>query len=341
MRLRLRRGSAPSTRRQHRGVARRRRAARAMASLAVLAGAGCASGGGEPDAAPKPPQGAVVELAAESFPLDGAPWGVAIDGDTIWVSDTSRGALLRIDAISGNLRDRIATGAPDPRDTGVALDAGELWVANLGGTVGVLDAATGEPSARVPTGEGEPASVSLDDRWAWVPTHGPGGGLVRLDRADPALDPLAVALPESGFAAAVSDGTVWVAGLERRVFAVDAATGDVERTIDVGGAPRGVAVAAGDVWVSLRDERSVVRIDEATGDVVARIETGGQPWPIAAGRDMVWVATLEGRLLGIDPSRNAVTARATIGMEARAVAVADAVVWVTSQRAALTRVTTR
>lgn len=256
----------------------------------------------------------------------------------MWVSDAARGAVLQIDAASGEVLGEIAAGAPDPRDTGLALAGGQLWVANLGGSVGVIDLATGQPVARAATGDGEPAAVVLDDRWAWVPTHGPGGGLVRLDRDDPQREPLTLTLPESGFAAALSNGTVWVAGLEGRVFAVDAATGSVARTIDAGAAPRGIAVADGDVWVSLRDERAVVRIDPATGDETARIDTGGQPWPVAAGGDTVWVATLEGTLLGIDTATNTVTARATVGSDTRGVAVTEDAVWVTSQSGSVTRV---
>ena len=318
-----------------------RLAAGAMVSVAVvLTSTACASDGGQqPNAAATTQQPEVLDLAAVTFPVAGAPWGVAVDGESVWVSDAARGLLLQIDATSGDVLAEVATGAPDPRDTGLALREAQLWVANLGGTVGVVDIATGQAVARASTGRGEPAAVALDDQWAWVPTHGPGGGLVRLDRDDPLLDPLTVMLPESGFAAEVSDDTVWVAGLDRRLFAVDPATGTVQRTIDVGGAPRGVAVADGDVWVSLRDERAVVRIDAATGVEIARVDTDGQPWPIAAGHNTVWVATLEGRLLGIDAATNAITAQAAVGTEARGVAVTDRTVWVTSQSGSVTRVT--
>lgn len=307
----------------------------------ALSSAGCASDGDLQSDTTSTTPGRVVELAAETFPVAGAPWGVAVDAGAVWMSDAARGVVLQIDAASGEVLGEIATGAPDPRDTGIALADGQLWVANLGGSVGVVDLATGQPVARAATGEGEPAAVVLDDRWAWVSTHGPGGGLVRLDRDDPQGDPLLLTLPESGFAAALSNGTVWVAGLERRVFAIDAATGSVARTIDAGAAPRGIAVADGDLWVSLRDERAVVRIDAATGDEIARIDTGGQPWPIAADRDTVWVATLEGRLLRIDTSTNAVTARATVGPDARGVAVTEDAVWATGQSGSVTRVAAR
>lgn len=265
-----------------------------------------------------------------------AAWGV-VSGDQLWVSDPAAGVVVAVDDSGAVIRE-VATGAPDPREAGMAIAGDRLWVANLGGTVGVIDLASGQPTARAATGEGEPAAVVLDDRWAWVPTHGPGGGLVRLDRDDPQRDPLTLTLPESGFAAALANGTVWVAGLERRVFAVDAATGSVVRTIHAGAAPRGIAVADGDLWVSLRDERAVVRIDPATGDETARIDTGGQPWPVAAGGDRVWVATLEGTLLGIATSTNTVTARATVGSDTRGVAVTEDAVWVTGQSGSVTRV---
>ena len=322
-----------------RGAIRRRPGGCAL-SLLVLVSAGCASGRAATDPAAGGSQRAVVELASESFSVDGAPWGVAVDGRTIWVSNATQGGLIRIDAVSGDVIGEVASGATDARDAGLAISDGQLWVANLGGTVGVVDTGTNQPVARASTGDGEPAAVTLDDHFAWVPTHGPGGGLVRLDRSDPARDPLSVTLPESGFAAAVSAELVWVAGLEGRVFAVDVATGDLERTVDVGGAPRGIALADGDVWVSLRDERAIARIDPGTGEVIARVDIGGQPWPIAAGPNILWVATLDGQLLGIDPSSNVVTHRATVRADPRAIAVADGFVWVTSQRGAVTRVST-
>lgn len=289
-----------------RGVDQPRWRARIAFAVALVA-AGCASDGAEPEAAPATVERPAVELAAHMFTVDGAPWGIAADGATVWVTDAARGTLLQIDAATGNVLREVAT-------------------------------VTGQPLERAATGDGEPAAVTLDERWAWVPTHGPGGGLVRLDRNDPQEQPLTVALPESGFAVAVADGIVWVAGLERQVFAVDPASAEVLRTIDVGGAPRGIAARDGDIWVSLRDEGTVVRLEAATGDEVARVDTGGQPWPIAADQNAVWVATLEGRLLRIDPSRNRVAARATVGTQARDIAVTDGAVWVTSQSGALTRV---
>lgn len=299
-------------------------------SIALFA-TGC-GGGGEPDAP-------VVELTAESFQLGGAPWGVAVDGEQLWVSDTTRGSVIRLDARTGTPGDTVATGAPDPRDAGLTIGDDRLWVANLGGTLGVVDRATAAPVGRVAVGPGEPAAVAVAGGTAWVPLHGPGGALVAVD-TDRLEVTRRVELPESAFAVAIGGDMVWVAGLEGRVFAVDAATGTVERTIELGGAPRGIALAGGSVWVTLRDARQVVRIDPTTGDVTSRTATEGQPWPIAAVGRSVWVAELEGRLLRIDVGSRTVTASARIGPQARSIAVSGTDVWVAAQSGTVARVRT-
>ena len=300
----------------------------AVVALAALVVAGC---GGDDSSPPE-----VAALDAERIDLGGAPWGIAVDGETVWVSDASRATLVALDSVTGDVRREVGTGAPDPRDAGIAVVDGRLWVANLGGSVGVLDAATGTPFGRVEVGPGEPAAVAVDERWAWAPRHGPGGGLTRIDSDLDGASP--VALPDSGFALAIADGTVWVSGLDQGLFAVDAATSEVRLDIDLPGAPRGVAVAAGDVWVTLRDRQQVVRVDGDTGEVVARLDVDGQPWPVAAGAGSVWVATLEGQLIRIDPATTLITATAAVAAQARGVAVADDAVWVTSQTGVVTRV---
>lgn len=316
------------------GTTARRPAWRVISSAIAVAitVASCGSDGvGPPEPVATTVQRSIAQLGAEPLVVRGAPWGVAVDAGVVWVSDASRSTVLRIDAATRKVVGELPTGAPDPRDSGLAASGGQVWVANLGGTVGVLDAATGDMVARVTTGDGEPAAVAVDGRWAWVATHGEGGGLVRLDRARPDRDPVAVVLPESGFAVAVAGDRAWVAGLDGRVFAIDAKDATVVGTFDLGGAPRGVAVQDGDVWVSLRDARAVVRLDGDTGKQVARIPLDGQPWPVAVGGGFVWVATLDGRLLRIDPALNEVTGEAQVGPEARGIAVATDRVWVTSQ----------
>jgi len=60
---------------------------------------------------------------------------------------------------------------------------------------------------------GEPSASS---------TSAPGDGLARLGPDPTAANPHRTALPESGFSVAVAGSRVWVAGLEGRLFEVNA-----------------------------------------------------------------------------------------------------------------------
>jgi len=307
-----------------------------MAPLAIAVAALVAGCGEAGDGAAAPDRAEVVELGATTVRTGAAAWGVAADGSRVWISDPSAAAVAVLDD-EGGVQETVPTGAADRRDTGLAVSPGRLWVANLGGTVGVLDRASGDALGRVDVAPGESAAVAVAGGSAWVPLHGPGGGVARIDVET--LEVTArVELPESAFAVAVLGSAVWVAGLDRRVFELDADDATVTRSWEVGAAPRGIAVTPDAVWVTLRDDREVVRIDPGTGEIVARIPVGGQPWPVATGAGSVWVAELEGRLLRIDPASNEVTGRAPVGAQPRGVAVGPSAVWVASQTGIVTRV---
>lgn len=278
----------------------------------------------------------VSDLAVRRVVVGTAAWGVALEGATAWVSSPAAGEVLQLDD-EGNVLRSLPTGAADPRDAGMALSGGRLWVANLGGSVGVLDSASGEVLGRVGVAPGEPAGVAVEGNSAWVPLHGPEGGLARID-ADTLELAIRVELAESAFAAVVDGGSVWVAGLDRRVFEIDAATGEVTRSIEAGAAPRGIAVTPEAVWVTLRDDRQLVRLDRGSGEVVDRISLDGAPWPVAVGAGSVWVGLLDGQLLRVDPESGEVTGRGAIDPEARSVAVGTGEVWVASQAGVVSRV---
>lgn len=312
---------------------RRLLAATSLVALLPLVACGRSDGAQEP-ASIQPEQ-----LRPELIRLGGAQWGVVVEGDAVWASDTSAATVRRLDPGSGEEREILPVGTADPRSAGLALGGGRLWVANLGGNVTVLDVSgRGEQGVEISVGPGEPAAVALAGSSAWIPLHGPGGGLVEVD-TETFTVLRRVELAESGFAVAVDDKNLWVAGLERRLFAVDRSSGRAVSTIDVGAAPRGVAVGAGAVWVTLRDEGVVARVDPVTGKVVARVDVGGQPWPVAVGAGAVWVADLDGRLLRIDPRTNDVTGVGRVGPQPRTIAVGSGAVWVTSQDGTVARLT--
>lgn len=314
-----------------------RRVLLTAAMVAIPASASCGSG----DSAPvegTDQSSARDALVASTITVGTSAWGVAVDAErnVVRVSDPSRGVLVTVDA-GGTVIGEYRIGGRDPRAAGVQVAGGRVWIAILGGSVTAVDPGSGATVATAAVGPGEPAALLVRDGTVWVPLHGPQGGLARLDQQS--LGPLEpIALPESGFA--ISDGagdTVWVAGLDRRAFAIDARTAAITHTVDVGAAPRGIAAGAGSVWVTVRDDNELVRIDPDSGDVEARVAVGSKPWPVAFGAGFVWVATADGRVLQIDPTTNDIVAEADGSPEPRAIAVGLGAVWITSQRGALTR----
>jgi serine/threonine protein kinase len=83
-------------------------------------------------------------------------------------------------------------------------------------------------------------------------------------------------------------GSVWVADEQGAVVRVDARQEAIARTYDVGGSPLGVAVAPDAVWAA-SDDGTVVRIDPRT-DEVTLVRVGGAPRTVAVGAGEVWVS---------------------------------------------------
>jgi outer membrane protein assembly factor BamB len=79
---------------------------------------------------------------AERFRLDRfEPEGLAIGGDTLWVSSSFEGEVLRVDRNTGRVRDRLPV---DGSLFGGIVIGGSYWVSSNDGTVYRLDATSGE-----------------------------------------------------------------------------------------------------------------------------------------------------------------------------------------------------
>ena len=78
-----------------------------------------------------------------AVPVSGEPTGVAAYGDTVWVADTARGTLSRIDARRHVV---VATVPVGLRPYAVAADGRGVWVTVLGKPV-VMHASPGSLSA--------------------------------------------------------------------------------------------------------------------------------------------------------------------------------------------------
>ena len=132
---------------------------------------------------------------------------------------------------------------------------------------------------------------------------------------------------------AIGAGSLWVLGdaLDRRMWRLDARTGDVPKTIELGFPPTSAAVAGGAVWITDGLNDRVVPVDVATGRLLPAVPVGRGASGIAAGAGAVWVAnTLDGTVSRIDPVTRRVVATIRVGGLPRGVAVGDQAVWVTA-----------
>jgi hypothetical protein len=259
--------------------------------------------------------------------VPGAPTGLAVAGDTVWVTAAGSQAAWPIEAASGRQAgpgvhtggapSRIAVGEHglwivDGRRgaviplgtrparvyrpiragadvTDVELAAGAVWVASSAeGIVRAIEPG-GRPVRRLPVGGG-PVDLAAGGRWIVV-AGAAAGTVTRIDAATREVVGAPIDVGGVPVAVAVSDETAWVADAERgAVVPVDLVDGHVGAAIPVGRRPVGVAAAGDDVWALSGGERTLVRIDGAERDVMSRQELGVEPTALAVGERHVWVA---------------------------------------------------
>jgi YVTN family beta-propeller protein len=127
-------------------------------------------------------------------------------------------------------------------------------------------------------------------------------------------------------------GSVWVAApREGTVARIRPGTDRVD-TIDVGGAPIGLAYGAGALWVAVGDADAVVQVDPRTDRVVQPIRVGNGLRAVAADAHAVWAATaLDGDVVRISLDSGHITGRTSVGGQPAALTVTDGAVWVATE----------
>ena len=120
-----------------------------------------------------------------SFPAGDGPDGVAVDGNTVLVTNSAGDTLTRLDADTGKRR-----GAPVPvgqNPDGVAAADGVAWVASTddGSVTRVPVGSGGESPTTVEVGA-KPEGIALGRQLVWVANSG-DRTVSRIDRASPQL----------------------------------------------------------------------------------------------------------------------------------------------------------
>ena len=215
----------------------------------------------------KPPSSAKLSKAV-------TPYGLAVDGASLWTTDFDQGVLLQVNATSGKVT-RVVKKLGHP--AAVATGFGSVWVYEYReGIIARVDPATGKVVKRIEVqnslgsgpcgGCGDNIAVGSDALWFPL---GNGFGVARIDpttNAVTATIPLTIVVNR----AFADDSGVWVAGgsgtrdQNAVVLRIDPSTAQVNGRLAVPYAiDAAVAPAGGDVWVGTAqtlDAGTVVRV---------------------------------------------------------------------------------
>jgi serine/threonine protein kinase/DNA-binding beta-propeller fold protein YncE len=317
------------------------------AVAAVLAVAGVFSGGDQEQPPATPTGGDAAEEPAEqtppertppkvvaTIPAGEGPDGIAVDGNTVWVSNARGNTLTRLDAnLNSAVGDRIPVGTnPDE----VEAAEGVVWVSNTDdGTVTRVDVEPGEQTA-VTVGAG-PEGLSLGEQLVWV-ANGDSDSVSRLDRAAATVLEPQIPVQNKPIGVFVGKDTVWVTNsFSGTVSRIDSSTAEVLGTTDfIAKNIRSVIEAFGFVWVtSAVDDGTVSRLDPDTGEIVGRpIPLGDRPKEMAMARGFLWVVNeRSNNVMRINPETAKVVGKPIrVGNTPVGIAAGARSLWVTNNR---------
>lgn len=240
------------------------------------------------------------------YEVPGHPDWLAV-GDAVWVSNSPKNSVTRIDPQTNKVVEVIETGKQPC--SGLAIGFGSLWVPNCGDrTLARVDLKTGKVTARIPTGIGDSeGGIAAGAGSIWLVTDKKG----TLARFDPETNQVVaeIMVPAGSFAVAFGEKAVWVTcSAGESLVRIDPDTNLIVETITVGKGPRFLTVGGGYVWTLNQTLGNVSKVDPKTNKVVATIDVGvpGGGGEIAFGEGSLWVTAFEFPISRIDPSTDKV-----------------------------------
>jgi len=187
---------------------------------------------------------------------EASPVGVAAGGGSVWAADNSSDEVWRLDPATGAV---LGTAHVGDAHEFVGFGEGGVWVSSENGTVGQLDPASGGLTRTIAAGA-DADFLGFSPGALWVTNY----GSEFLWRIDPVTGAVAAKLNigDAGAQGLGFDGSsLWVAIYNREeVLRIDPTNGRVQRRVIVGVKPRGLATAAGSVWVANSESGTVSRI---------------------------------------------------------------------------------
>ena len=260
-----------------------------------------------------------------------ADW-VALTAVSVWVAGTNPYTIQRVDPKTDSIVARI--GLPGEACAGLATGFHSVWIPLCGkpNSLVRLDMRTNKIVV-LPIGPaGEEGGIAVSEDSVWLISDDLG----TLNRINPQTNLVRqkISVPSGSYNPIYSRERIWVTAVKSNsVTAIDASTGTVIKTIQVGPQPRFLTAGGGSIWTLNQGDGTVTRIDEKSFEVVATIHAGipGQGGDIAYGDGSIWATVFGTPLTRIDAESNRLLRQWT-GAGGDSLRVGFDSIWITDYR---------
>jgi len=256
-------------------------------------------------------------------------WAIAASTSTIYSSSiSSNGSTIALDASNA----KSVANYPTPDIYEGVYYQGNLWVTtNSGGYVDDINPSNGDTEASLPLGDVNASAITSGDGYIWVTSHNNGN----VYKIYPSNDTLAgtYTVPYSGlYGITYSNGDIWVSDYNSAlVTEINASTGDVVQSVNVGYEPFGITTGGGYVWVENSGSNAVTQINQTTGAVVHTIPVGSSPLGIAYTGGAAWVTNANSNTVSEITSNGLVADTLPVGNSPRFIVADNGYLWVANE----------
>jgi streptogramin lyase len=223
----------------------------------------------------------------------------AIASNGIWLPLEDVGELIRVDPAGNQVIDTVMAGKPaqafppfDP--SAVAVNGDQVWVTlRAEKAVGRIDLQTKTITDKIDIGF-QPFALAFDGDVLWVTASSHNfeqSAVVRVDTKTKKVIAIVKGVEGAPTGVVVGAGAIWVAEHQTgNLDRIDSTTNLIVTKIPLSSTLENIAFGEGSVWTANNDGHSISRIDPATNSEVARIDIGAPALAVAVGDGMVWAA---------------------------------------------------
>jgi hypothetical protein len=210
---------------------------------------------------------------------------LAVDVGSAWVACKEQSRVIRLSTRTGKVAKSIRLGAPV---IAVTLGYGSLWALDSASTLYKIKTTTGRVTKRTHLGAAAAYNVWVGGSSMWV-ADDQGAAVIRVSpTTGRVVKRIAVGDGPADMAFSSTTAWV-VDHRDRTLFRIDLATGAASRLATIpGDAPERMVRLGGSLWITGRGT-DLLDVDAQTGEVKATVEIGTGGIDVAASRDALWV----------------------------------------------------